>query len=95
MAKETCVLCGHTHRPLWRNIGNQFLVNDGSAGFPYDGDPRPSFAICDLRAQHPPAIRLERIDYDMHAVAEQLAGIDLPMANLMAKRVLVGKMLRP
>jgi putative phosphoesterase len=35
---------GHTHRPLVRQIDHTLVVNVGSAGLPFDGDPRPSYA---------------------------------------------------
>ncbi len=93
-ATEQGVLCGHTHRPLWRTIGQQVLINDGSAGFPYDGDPRPSFAVCDIQKGQISNVRLQRVAYDTKMVSDQLCQLDLAMARLMSKRVLVGKMLR-
>lgn len=39
------VLCvGHTHRPLIRRLDDTLVVNVGSAGLPFDGDTRPSYA---------------------------------------------------
>jgi len=35
---------GHTHRPLIRRLDNILVVNAGSAGLPFDNDPRPSYA---------------------------------------------------
>ncbi|NLG73549.1 MAG: metallophosphoesterase family protein [Chloroflexi bacterium] len=35
---------GHTHRPLVRTLGSTLVVNAGSAGLPFDGDTRPSYA---------------------------------------------------
>ena len=39
------VFCvGHTHIPLIRRLNSTLIVNAGSAGLPFDGDPRPSYA---------------------------------------------------
>ncbi len=40
--KLLCV--GHTHWPLIRQIDRTIVVNVGSAGLPFDGDPRVSYA---------------------------------------------------
>lgn len=36
-------VCGHTHRPLQRSLGATTIVNVGSVGQPFDGDPRLSY----------------------------------------------------
>jgi len=39
------VFCiGHTHIPLIRRLDGTLIVNAGSAGLPFDGDPRPAYA---------------------------------------------------
>ncbi len=35
---------GHTHQPLIRTLNGTLVVNAGSAGLPFDGDPRASYA---------------------------------------------------
>jgi len=35
---------GHTHRPLIRRVDGTLVVNAGSVGLPFDGDPRASYA---------------------------------------------------
>lgn len=54
---------GHTHRPLILNVGDTRVVNAGSAGLPFDGDPRPCFVKV-----HPSAEAVEteihRFEYD-------------------------------
>jgi putative phosphoesterase len=92
-ASETVVLCGHTHRPLWRRIDDQYVINDGSAGFPYDGDPRPCYAVFDALQGKVSQIRIERVEYNTYAVSQKLGHIQIPMAELMSRRVVVGKML--
>lgn len=36
-------ICGHTHRPLVRELNGTLIVNVGSAGSPFDGDVRGSW----------------------------------------------------
>src|SRR5690349_15633113 len=38
------ICVGHTHRPLVRTVDATLVVNAGSAGLPFDGDVRASYA---------------------------------------------------
>jgi putative phosphoesterase len=64
---------GHTHQPWIREHGGVLFVNCGSVGKPKDGDPRAAFAVID-----PTGARIERVDYDVRAVAVQLISAGLP-----------------
>lgn len=69
---ESTVVDGHTHFPMARRVGRWQVVNTGSAGAPYDGDPRPSYALLDGgRAGWRATLR--RVEYDRSRVA---AGYD-------------------
>jgi predicted phosphodiesterase len=58
------VLCvGHTHRPLVRTIDETLVVNVGSAGLPFDGDPRASYAQLQWRDEGW-QVKIVRLDYD-------------------------------
>ncbi len=66
-------LCGHTHLPMVRKIGNRTFVNPGSVGQQHDGDPRASYAIWqDGR------IKLHRVRYDVEATIHRLRDSALP-----------------
>ena len=39
------ICCGHTHLPEIREFGWKVIVNDGSAGYVFDGDPTASWAL--------------------------------------------------
>lgn len=39
------ICCGHTHVPEVREFGWKVIVNDGSAGYVFDGDPTASWAV--------------------------------------------------
>ncbi len=38
------IAVGHTHRPLIRRIDQTLVINAGSVGLPFDGDPRAAYA---------------------------------------------------
>ena len=70
------VLCGHTHLPYQRHIGDVELINVGSAGKPKDGDPRAAYALVTIG----PAVRaaFRRVEYDVEAAARAIEGTELP-----------------
>jgi len=72
------VIFGHTHRPFIRGIAGQprLLINTGSVGLSYDGDPRASYLILD---ESIPSIR--RVDYDVEKELKALASCGLPGAE--------------
>ena len=41
------VLYGHIHRPFTRTVTAMVIANAGSAGMPWDGDPRASYLLVD------------------------------------------------
>lgn len=63
-----CVVFGHTHLPVDRVHHGVHLVNPGSVGLPFDGDPRASWALLheDGRAER------RRVAYDIDAAANAL-----------------------
>jgi putative phosphoesterase len=70
------ILTGHTHRPLVRQVGNRWLINPGSVGFPKDGDPRASYALLALGDQLQATIK--RVSYDVEITAQALLAHGLP-----------------
>ena len=64
---EPRLVFGHTHLPFRRvSDGGIELVNPGSVGMPFDGDPRAAYALLydDGRVEH------RRVTYDHQASAE-------------------------
>jgi predicted phosphodiesterase len=55
---------GHTHRPLIRQVGETFVVNAGSAGLPFDGCTRPSYARLEWLGESWKA-QIQRLEYDL------------------------------
>lgn len=79
------VVFGHTHRSSIRSIVGQpgLLINCGSVGLSYDGDPRASYLLLD---EGTPSIR--RVEYNIERELKALASCGLPGARW------TGKMLR-
>jgi len=82
---ETRLVFGHTHLPFKRraNAGVE-LVNPGSVGMPFDGDPRAAYAVVgeDGGVQH------RRVEYDhMRTVAALRERFDHPFAAKVAERI--------
>lgn len=52
--REPVLVCAHTHRPLVRRIGRWLVVNTGSVGLPFNGDPRAQYVVLEGQDGAPP-----------------------------------------
>lgn len=68
---------GHTHVPFHRIVDGVHFLNPGSAGRPFDGDPRVSFATLALDSGNI-TVKHFRIPYPVEEVAESLKRNGLP-----------------
>ena len=78
------VVFGHTHLPFARtSAGGVALVNPGSVGMPFDGDPRAAYALLtgDGRIEH------RRVEYDHGASAERVRAIGEDWSEVVARRI--------
>ena len=75
-AEADVVLCGHTHLPYVRPVGDVLLINDGSVGKPKDGDPRAAYCLLELGERVQATIR--RVVYDVAAAAAAVRASGLP-----------------
>lgn len=65
IAEETRLSAfGHCHRAFIRNVGGRTVVNAGSVGLPFDGDPRPSYALLEVEGGCTSAA-IVRVPYDI------------------------------
>ncbi len=81
--QQRIVIFGHTHLPSIRRLSGrapQLVINTGSVGLPYDGDPRASYLVLDNGA---PTIR--RVDYALDHELALLSHCGLPGAAWTAK----------
>ena len=81
---------GHIHRPYIRNIAGLTVVNTGSVGLSYDGDPRAAYLLLDDLT---PVIR--RVEYDIEKECRLLSRSGLPHAGWAAKMLTSGAFQMP
>jgi predicted phosphodiesterase len=87
------ICCGHTHLPDVRDLGWKVIVNDGSAGYVFDGDPTASWALveidgADVRAE------IRRTEFDTMTVSNAISARGLPGDVYRAATVRTGKLVR-
>jgi diadenosine tetraphosphatase ApaH/serine/threonine PP2A family protein phosphatase len=89
---EPLLIAGHTHLPLHRPAAGRDdlrLLNPGSVGMPFDGDPRAAFALI----ADDGTVQQRRVAYDhvaaAAAVRERLGASDgaAEIADLVARRI--------
>jgi putative phosphoesterase len=76
------LLCAHTHVPLDREVKSLRVVNPGSVGLPFDGNPRASYALVELLPGGRYHVELQHVAYDVEAVVRHLEAIDHPTASV-------------
>ncbi len=87
------IACGHTHLPEVRDLGWKLIVNGGSAGYVFDGDPTASWARIDLDDGQITA-EIRRTEFDALAVANAISARGLPGDVYRAATVRTGKLVR-
>jgi predicted phosphodiesterase len=69
---QPAVVCGHTHMQFDRRHGQIRIVNAGSVGMPYEGQPGAYWALLG------PDVDLRRTDYDFDAAADAIRKSGFP-----------------
>lgn len=87
------ICCGHTHVPEVRDLGWKMIVNDGSCGYVFDGDPSASWALVEFDGDEVRA-SIRRTAYDAGAVADAISGRGLPGDVYRAATVRSGRLIR-
>jgi len=87
------VCCGHTHLPEVRDFGWRVIVNDGSAGYVFDGEPSASWAMVDV-SDGEVAAEIRRTEFDVMSVANAISARGLPGDVYRAATVRTGKLVR-
>ncbi|MDQ2965691.1 MAG: metallophosphatase family protein [Chloroflexota bacterium] len=85
--------CGHTHLPEVRDLGWKMIVNSGSAGYIFDGDPTASWALIELSGGEVQA-EIRRTEFDTMAVSNAISERGLPGDVYRAATVRTGKLVR-
>lgn len=87
---QAIVIHGHIHRGYIRRLPGLTLANTGSAGLPYDGDPRASYLLLDGME---PEIR--RVEYDIAKECRALIASGIPHAEWVGKMLEKGSFVMP
>ena len=87
------IACGHTHLPEVRDLGWKVIVNDGSAGYTFDGEPTASWARIDI-ADGEVSATIQRTEFDALAVANAISARGLVGDVYRAATVRTGKLVR-
>ena len=87
------IVCGHTHLPDVRDLGWKVIVNDGSAGYVFDGDPTASWALIDIAGEEVTA-EIKRTEFDALSVANAISARGLAGDVYRAATVRTGKLVR-
>ena len=77
------VMCGHTHMQFDRAAGGVRVVNAGSVGMPYEGQPGAYWCLLDAGG-----VSLRRTAYDFAAAAAAIEASGCPYAGDMANELL-------
>ena len=85
--------CGHTHIPEVREFGWKVIVNGGSAGYVFDGDPTASWALVTFDDGTVTA-EIKRTEFDTVAVSNAISSRGLPGDVYRAATVRTGKLVR-
>lgn len=73
------VICGHSHQPFVRKVGEVWFVNTGSVGRSEDGDPRATYGLLDIHADSF-RVRHFRVAYDVQRAVAAIRRRRLPEA---------------
>jgi predicted phosphodiesterase len=87
------ICCGHTHLPEVRDLGWKIIVNAGSAGWVFDGDPTASWALVEVDGETVSA-EIRRAEFDTMEVANAISARGLAGDVYRAATVRTGKLVR-
>lgn len=79
------VICGHTHIPYVKRIGDKLLVNAGSVGRPLHGDPRAAYCIVEINATCMAEVHYVEYDFEVSARAVIETGLPHRLADIIRK----------
>lgn len=74
------VAYAHIHQPYVRTVKGRTLLNTGSVGLPFDGDPRSSYAIIDAEGDSR-SVTLRRVSYNIEETVRAYEGSGHPFPD--------------
>jgi predicted phosphodiesterase len=84
---------GHTHQPFIKHLDGKMICNPGSVGFTLDGDPRPSWILCE-QEDGQQSFSVRRVAYDIDQAVKRLMEVGFWEFDNGSKRDAYIKMLR-
>ncbi len=75
---------GHIHIPYIRSLKGATILNPGSVGLPFDGNPKASYAVIETSANTMNA-SIHRVTYDLRLALEALERLDYPHRERLAQ----------
>jgi len=88
------IVCGHTHLADVRELGRKLIVNPGSCGYAFDGQPSACWALVTFADDEEPAAELFRPAYDAQAAAEEVSARGLAGDVYRAATIRTGRFVR-
>jgi putative phosphoesterase len=88
------IVCGHTHVAETRELGARLIVNPGSCGYAFDGEPSACWALLTVDDEGAPTAELFRPEYDAQAASEEVAERGLAGDVYRAATIRTGRFIR-
>lgn len=88
------IACGHTHVADVRELGRKLIVNPGSCGYAFDGQPSACWALLTFDDGAEPTAQLFRPIYDAQAVADEVSSRGLTGDVYRAATIRTGRLVR-
>jgi putative phosphoesterase len=88
------IACGHTHVADVRELGRKLILNPGSCGYAFDGEPAACWALLTLADGEEPSAELFRPAYDAQAAAEEVSSRGLAGDVYRAATIRTGRLVR-
>ena len=79
----SAIAFGHCHRAFVRFVQGMLVINTGSVGIPFDGDPRPGYALVEADGDSISAT-IVRVPYDAEAAIRDARDADMAGWELFA-----------
>ena len=85
------VLAGHTHIPWRQRFGTTEVINDGSVGYPFDGDVRGAWLALEVGEGQVLSATWNRFDYDREEMIRRLRALGEEAAEPLVRRIQTGR----
>jgi len=76
---QEVIVCGHTHMQFERHVHGKRVINAGSVGMPYEGEPGAYWLLLG------PTVTFKRTRYDLQSTAQQIRASGFPGAEEFAQ----------